>query len=78
MFTCSCSVGKKQVPLSMAIGNMELMQECFPKHSRMGAARTKYGKETDEEGNKRRENGKKQSRHEKKEVLTAYHVLILI
>ena len=25
--TCSCSVGKKQVPFSMVIGNMELMHE---------------------------------------------------
>ena len=37
----------------MAIGNGELMHECFPKHSGMGTARMKYDKETDEEGNKR-------------------------
>ena len=29
------------------------MHECFPKHSRRGAARMKYDKETDEEGKKR-------------------------
>ena len=29
------------------------MQECSPKHSRMGTARTKKDKETDEEGKKR-------------------------
>ena len=27
--TCNCTVGKKQVPFSMATGNVELMQECF-------------------------------------------------
>ena len=37
----------------MAIGNRELMQESFPKHSRMGTARMKYDKETAEEGKKR-------------------------
>ena len=38
---CSCAVGKTEVPFSMAIGNWELMQECFTKHSRMGTARIK-------------------------------------
>ena len=37
----------------MAIGHGELMQECFPKHSRMGTARTKSDKEINEEGKKR-------------------------
>ena len=37
----------------MAIGNEVHMHECFPKHSRMGTERTKYDKETDEEGKKR-------------------------
>ena len=37
----------------MAVGNGELIQECFPKHSRMGTARMIYDKETDEEGKKR-------------------------
>ena len=32
---------KNKVPFSMAIGNGELMQECFPKHLRMGTARMK-------------------------------------
>ena len=32
---------KKKVPFSMAIGNGELMHECFPKHLRMGKARMK-------------------------------------
>ena len=34
----------------MAIGNVELMHECFPKHLRMGTVRMKYDKETEEEG----------------------------
>ena len=32
---------KGSIPFSMAIGNGEIMQECFPKHSRMGTARMK-------------------------------------
>ena len=44
---------KKKVPLSIAIGNGELMHECFPKHLRMGTARMKLDKETDEEWKKR-------------------------
>ena len=32
---------KKKVPFSMATGNGELVQECFPKHLRMGTARMK-------------------------------------
>ena len=39
--TCSCTVGKQQVPFSTAIGDEERMHECFPKHSRMEAARMK-------------------------------------
>ena len=37
----------------MAILNGELMDECFCKHSRMGTAKMKYSKQTDEEGKKR-------------------------
>ena len=37
----------------MAIGHRALMHECFPKHLRMGTARTKYNKETDEDTQKR-------------------------
>ena len=37
----------------MAIGNEELMHEFFFKHSRMGTARMKQDKETDEYGKKR-------------------------
>ena len=42
-----------QVPFSVVIGNVELIQECFRKHSRLGTARTKLDKETDGEGKKR-------------------------
>ena len=37
----------------MAIGKQELVHECFLKHSRMGTARMKVDKETDEEGKQR-------------------------
>ena len=37
----------------MAIGNWELMHECFLKHSRMGTARMELDKEAKEEGKKR-------------------------
>ena len=36
----------------MAIGNEELVHECFPKHSRMGTARLKYDNGTDEDDKK--------------------------
>ena len=45
MCTSSCTVEKIQIPFSMAIVDVELMHECFPKHSCMGTAR--------EEGKKR-------------------------
>ena len=35
----SISARREQVLFSMAIGNGELMHECFPKHPRMGTAR---------------------------------------
>ena len=35
----SISARREQVPFNMAIGNGELMLECFPKHPRMGTAR---------------------------------------
>ena len=44
----------------MAVGNGELMQKCFIKHSRMGTARMKYDEETDE--GVRREEWKKAKR----------------
>ena len=37
----------------MAIGNEELMQECFSKHSCMGTARIKQDKEPNEKGKMR-------------------------
>ena len=42
MFIFSCTKERnEEVPFRMAIGNGELMHECFPKHSRMGTARMK-------------------------------------
>ena len=37
----------------MAIGNVELMHECLPKHLRMGTALMKYDVDTEGEGTKR-------------------------
>ena len=49
----------------MVIGNGELMQECFPKHSRMGTARMKEDNETDEADKKRGVSMEKVKRHER-------------
>ena len=51
--TRSCTVGKKVVPFSMAIGNEEVTHECFTEHTRMGTASMKDDKETQEDGKKR-------------------------
>ena len=53
MFIFSCIKERNEVPFSMAIGNGELIHECFPKHSRMGTARMKEDNETDEDGQKK-------------------------
>ena len=56
------------------------MHECFPKHSRMGTARTKYDEETDEEGKKRGvsiERGKTGTKKRSPDGLS-YHNLIKI
>ena len=37
----------------MAIGNEELMQKCFPEHSRMGIAKNEIRQNNREEGKKR-------------------------
>ena len=50
----------------MAVGNGELMHECFPKHSFMGTARMKQDKETDEDGKKRGVNMEKSKAGKKK------------
>ena len=42
MSTCSCTVGKKQVPFSMAVGSEELGQECFPLARGIGCISSKY------------------------------------
>ena len=80
MFIFSCTKERnEEVPFSMAIGNEELMQECFPKHSRMGTARMKLDNETDEDGQKRGVSMEKTvQRAQIKEVPTAYHYLIKI
>ena len=53
MFSLSCTKErKKEVPFSMAVGNSELIHECFSKHSRIGTARMKKDNETDEDGKK--------------------------
>ena len=54
----------------MAIGNGELMHECFPKHLRMGTARMKSDEETGVSTEKSKAGSKKQ------DVTTAYHILI--
>ena len=43
---------REQVPVSMAVGNVELLLECFLKHLRVGTGRMKYDTETEEEGKK--------------------------
>ena len=68
---------KKEAPFSMAVGNGGLMQECFPKHSRMGTARMKYDKET-EEGKKKDVSMERSKAGTNKEVPMSYHYLIKI
>ena len=55
----------------MAIGNAELIQECFPKHSRMRTGRLKKDKETVEDGKKRCVSVKISKAGTKKEIPTA-------
>ena len=59
----SISARREQVPFSMAIGNGELMHECFPKHPRMGVWENtrQLDNETEEEGKKRRINVERSS-----------------
>ena len=79
MFIFSCTKErKKEVPFSIAIGNGELMHECFPQHWRTGTARMKEANETDEEGKKRGVSMEKVKRARKKEVPSDYNYLIKI
>ena len=79
MFSVSCTKERKnEVPFSMAIGNGELMHECFPKHSRMGTARMKEDNGTDEDDKKRGVIMEKSKAGIKKEVSVAFHNLIKI
>ena len=50
---------REQVPFSMAMGNVELMHEYFPKHLYMGTGRMKLDIEIEKEGDKRRVNMKR-------------------
>ena len=80
MFSFSCTKEREnEVPFSMAMGNMELMHECFPKHSRR----------EQQESNKtiirltktvreRREYGKKKSRHESPDSLSLPNQIIIL
>ena len=68
MFSISCTKERKiKAPFIMAVGNGELMDECFPKNSLMETARTKSDKETDEEGKKRGVNMERSKAARKKE-----------
>ena len=79
MFSLSCTKERKEeAPFSTAIGNGELMHECFAKHSPMGTARMKEDNDTDEDGGKRGVSMEKIKRARKIEVPTAYHYLIKI
>ena len=49
----------------MAIGNVELLHECLPKHSYMGTPRMKYN-ETDQDGKKRGMNMERSKADKKK------------
>ena len=70
----SISARREQVKFSMAIGNEELMHECFPKHPRIGTARQKLDDETYEKGQKRRINVGGSTADTKKEVLSSHLV----
>ena len=57
----------------MVIENEELMQECFPKHSRMGTARMKQEKVTEQEGKKREVSMERSKEAQKKKEVLNYH-----
>ena len=44
---------KKQLQLSMALGNVGLVHECYPQHLHKGNAKMKVDKETEIEGKQR-------------------------
>ena len=56
---CQRTISPAKKKYYTAIGNVELMHECFPKHSHRGTTRMKYDNETQGEGKKRRVYGKK-------------------
>ena len=60
----------------MAIGNGELLHECFLRHLRMRTARMKQGKETDEESKTRAVSmdiSKTRTKGKKEVTTTNYH-----
>ena len=65
---------KKKNTIQYGYRKLELMHECFPKHSRMGTARMKYDKETEES----KKSGVSMQSSKKKEVPTDYQYLIKI
>ena len=54
----------------MAIRNVELMHECSPEHLRTGTAKTKYDKEKEEEGQKKRVSLRKENTKKSPDGLT--------
>ena len=44
-----CLISQKKLPFNIARENVELMHECFNKHLRLGTARRKQDKDTEEE-----------------------------
>ena len=76
--TCSYTIEKIQVPFSIAIETGELVQERFPNHLRMGTARRKQDKETDEVGKNGGVSMERSKAGRKKEVPIAYHYSIKI
>ena len=66
---------KRAGSIQYGIENGTLMQECFPKHLRMGSARLKSDNETKEESKKRRINIGRSTADTKKEVLSRHFVV---
>ena len=56
----------------MAIGNVILMHECFPKQFRMGTAIMKYNTETEKKGKIKRANSGRRTASRKIDYKTAY------
>ena len=59
---------RENLLFSMAIGKVELMYQCFPKHSYMGTARMKQDKENEKEVKQKRVSIERSKVGMKKEV----------